>query len=76
MSGENFLTITEAARRLGLSEAALKRRVERGLIPLYTNPDDLRSRLVKVADLDAYAVPELVAPAGWDRGSGEVAMSG
>lgn len=74
MSGDDFLTITEAARRLGVSEPAVRRRVGRGLIPVYSNPADLRSRLIKAADLERYAVPELVTPAR-EHGSGEVAMS-
>ncbi len=68
MSGEDFLTIAEAARRLGVSEPAMRRRLERGLIPVYSSPCDLRSRLVKAADLDAFKRPKLLtpAPAGGD----------
>ncbi len=76
MSGEDFLTIHEAAAVLGISEPAFKRRVERGLIPVYSSPCDLRSRLVKAADLDAFKRPKLLTPAGAEGGSGEVAMSG
>ncbi len=77
MDGDSeYMTIREAAAVLGLSEPAVRRRVERGLIPAYTNPDDLRSRLVKAADLDAFKRPKLLTPAGAEGGSGEVAMSG
>ncbi len=77
MSGEaEYVTITEAARRLGLSEPALRRRVERGLIPTFTSPQDLRARLVRVADLEAFMVPQPITPAGWEHGGGEAAMSG
>ncbi len=69
---DEYVTITEAARRLGVSEPAMRRRVERGLIPVYTNPDDLRSRLVKAADLDAFKRPRLLTPAG--QGIGGDAM--
>ncbi len=69
-----YVTITEAARRLGVSEPALKRRLDRNLIPTYSNPVDLRSRLIKAADVERYAVPELVTPAGWEHGGGEAAM--
>ncbi len=67
MSGE-YVTIAEAARRLGVSEPAMRRRLERGLIPVYSSPCDLRSRLVKAADLDAFKRPKLLtpAPAGGD----------
>ncbi len=71
MSGE-YVTIAEAARRLGVSEPALRRRVERGLIAVYSSPCDLRSRLVKAADLDAFKLPKLLTPAG--QGAGGDAM--
>lgn len=69
MSDEpQYMTISEACHRLGLSEPALRRRVQRGLIPVYSNPDDLRSQLVKAADVDAFKRPKLLtpAPAGGD----------
>ncbi len=70
-----YVTLTEAARRLGVSEPAMRRRVERGLIPVYSSPCDLRSRLIKAADLARYTVPQPVMPAAGERGSGEAAMS-
>ncbi len=70
-----FLTLSEAAARLGVSEPALRRRVERGQLPTFTNPGDLRSKLIRAADLDAYAVPAPVLPTGQKHGSGEGAMS-
>jgi len=77
MSDEpQYLTIQQAARRLGLSEPALRRRVDRGLIPTFSSPLDLRSRLIRAADLDAFMVPQPITPAGWEHGGGEVAMSG
>ncbi len=75
MSGE-YVTIAEAARRLGLSEPALKRRLDRGLIRTFTSPLDLRSRLIRAADLDAFLIPQPITPAGQNHGGGEVAMSG
>ncbi len=70
MSDEReYLTLREAAVCLGISEPALRRRVLRGL-PTYTNPADLRSRLIKAADLERYAVPELVTPATREHGRG------
>ncbi len=70
-----YVTIQQAARRLGLSEPALRRRLERGLIPTYSNPVDLRSRLIKAADLAAYATPQPVTPVRREHEGGEVAMS-
>ncbi len=70
-----YLSLTEAARRLGISEPALRRRVDRGQLAVYSNPIDLRSRLIKTADLERYTVPQPVMPADVERGSGEAAMS-
>ncbi len=72
---EGYVTLSEAAARLGLSEPALRRRVERGLIPTFSNPSDLRSRLIKSADLAAYATPQPVTPARREHEGGEVVMS-
>ncbi len=69
-----YLSLTEAARRLGVSEPVLRRRVLRGELPTFTNPADLRSRLIKAADVERYAVPQPVIPVGAGCGSGEGAM--
>ena len=56
MGGE-YVTITEAAARLGVSDPALRRRVLAGDLVTFTNPRDRRSRLIRLADLEAYMVP-------------------
>jgi len=58
---DQYLTISQAARRLGVSDPAMRRRVHGGELPLYTNPADKRVRLIRQADLDAYAVPKPAA---------------
>ena len=70
-----YLTITEAARRLGVSEPALRRRIDRGLIAIYSSPTDLRSKLIKVRDLKNFMIPELVTPARQGHERGGDAMS-
>ncbi|MDP9470377.1 MAG: helix-turn-helix domain-containing protein [Chloroflexota bacterium] len=71
---DEYVTIAEAARRLGVSEPAMRRRVERGMIPVYSSPCDLRSRLVKAADLDAFRLPKLLTPAPAGQGIGGDAL--
>ena len=58
----DFIPLAEAARRLGVSEFTVRRRIASGELPAWSNPRDKRSRLVRVADLDAYAVPRRIAP--------------
>ncbi len=54
---ETFVTLREGARRLGISEPALRRRIAAGDLTSYVNPLDHRTRLVAVDALDAYGVP-------------------
>lgn len=51
---KEFVTITEAARRVGITEIALRRRIRRGELRAYQDPRDLRAKLVRVDELDAY----------------------
>ncbi len=76
MSDEReYVTLREAAARLRLSEPALRRRLDRGLIKTFTSPLDLRSRLIRAADLDAFLVPQPITPAEQDHEGGGGAMS-
>ncbi len=54
---EQFVTVTEAKRRIGVSAPTWGERVRRGEIVLYSNPRDRRSRLVAVDDLDRLMTP-------------------
>ncbi len=73
---DDYVTLSAAAVRLGVSEPAIRRRVQRGELPVYSNPADLRSRLIRGADLERYAVPQPVTPAARERGGGGDAMPG
>ena len=53
-----YLTMAQAARRLGVSMPTLRERVRRGEIVVYSNPVDRRSRLVALADLASFAHPQ------------------
>ena len=64
MDGE-YVNMSEAAERLGMSYPAFRRRVESGDVATFTNPWDRRGRLVLIRDLEAYAVPK---PAAARRG--------
>jgi hypothetical protein len=49
---EEYITMTEASRRSGMSPPAITRRVRSGELPTYRDARDTRVRLVKVSDLD------------------------
>ncbi len=49
-----YVTISEAAKRVGITETALRRRVRRGELRAYRDPRDLRAKLVRVDELEAY----------------------
>ncbi len=57
MDGE-YVTLTEAAERLGISYPAFRRRLQNGDLATFTNPRDQRGRLVLIRDLEAYAIPK------------------
>src|SRR4051812_22364140 len=44
-----FVNIGEAARRLGTSEPAIRRRIQRGDLTAYAHPLDMRMKLLKIA---------------------------
>ncbi len=55
-----FVPMKEAAARVGLSELALRRRVQEGRLPAYENPVDRRRYLIRLADLDRFLEPKPV----------------
>jgi len=61
-TNNEFLTLGEAARRIGLSGPAMRRRVHAGDLAVYSNPVDGRERLIRLADLAAYLEPKPTAP--------------
>ncbi len=63
MSGEpEYVPALEAAKMLGMSDAALRRRIRRGLLPVYRDPADRRFKLLKVSDLDELVSSRRVVP--------------
>ena len=59
---ETYVTIGEAARRLGTTGFTLRSRIRAGELPVYVNPLDRRGRLLAVHDLERYAAPRPIAP--------------
>ncbi len=63
MTGEpEYLPALEAARMLGMSDAALRRRIRRGLLPVYRDPADHRFKMLKVSDLEELVSSRRVVP--------------
>lgn len=61
MDASEYLTLTEAARLLGISRWSLYRRVDEGALPMYESPANRRVKLVKRADVEALLTPVLAA---------------
>ncbi len=63
MDGEGeFLPTLVAAKMLGMSDAALRRRIRRGLLPVYQDRSDRRFRLLRVSDLERLIASRSVYP--------------
>jgi len=60
MNESGFLSVSEAAKRVGRSRPTMARLLAEGMLPSYENPLDRRVRLVRVEDLDALRVPRRV----------------
>ncbi len=52
-----FVPMLAAARALGMSDAALRRRVHRAGLPVYRDRIDLRVRLLRAADVERLREP-------------------
>ena len=65
-NGNEFLTLTAAANRVGLARQTLSGRVRLGLLPAFSDPRDRRFVLLKVSDLERMSEPQprVVAAAG------------
>jgi excisionase family DNA binding protein len=57
---QDFLTLTDAARYLGVSRQTLWRRIREGVIPVHVSEFNRRERLVKRADLDRVRTPRTI----------------
>lgn len=52
-----YVSMTEAAKEVGLSDPAFRLRVQRGALPVHRDPRDWRRKLIRRADLDNYFGP-------------------
>ncbi len=64
MNEIGFLSVSEAAKRVGRSRPTMARLLAEGMLPSYQNPLDRRVRLVKVEDVDALRIPRRVDEGG------------
>ncbi len=62
METEEFVTLTEAQDRLGISRFKMTQLVRDGRVALYLNELDRREKLVRVADIDALRAPRRLEP--------------
>ena len=62
MVGDEYVPLGQAQREWGISDHAFRRKITRGLLPVYTNPSDSRSRLVRRADLERLREPQPTEP--------------
>lgn len=63
-SESDFVPMLAAAKSLGISDAALRRRVRRAAIPVYRDNIDLRLRLLRSDDVERLRAPR------WKRATG------
>lgn len=61
MDEQEYLTLTEAARLLGVSRWTLYRRISEGALTVYESPSNRRIRLVKRADVERMLKPVVSA---------------
>ena len=61
---QDFLTLTDAARYLGVSRQTLWRRIRDGVIPVHVSEINRRIKLVKRADVEALMRPRPIEDAG------------
>jgi len=64
MNGTDFVTVTEAARRVAISRPTLRRLIARGELEAFVTPTDRRLVLVRSGDLDALREPRPVGAGG------------
>lgn len=55
-----LISLTDARKRLGVSKDTMCELVKEGHFTLYRNPRDRRSKLVDLAELDAYLEPKVI----------------
>lgn len=60
--GAEYMPVVRAARMLGISDATLRRRIRRGLLPVYGDPLDSRLRLLRVSDIEDFVSTRRLLP--------------
>jgi excisionase family DNA binding protein len=68
MDEREFLTLTDAARRLGVSRWTLYRRIDEGALTVYESPANRRAKFVKRSDVEAMGVLKTVSHAKSGKG--------
>jgi excisionase family DNA binding protein len=59
---DNFVTLRQAAKLLGISYVTVWRMVKAGRLQTYASPVNRRVKLVKRADLEALMQPQPIEP--------------
>ena len=62
MDATDCVSITEAAKKLGISDFTMRSRVRAGELPVFENPLDRRRKLIPVSALEDYARLRPAAP--------------
>jgi|GEM_PF-5794564 len=57
-NGGEFLTLTEAANRVGVNRKTMSGRVRLGLLPSFSDPRDRRLVLLKTVDVERLSTPQ------------------
>ncbi len=71
MTGE-MVSMGEAAKRVGVSTATLRRRVAAGEIVLYSNAFNRKEKYVRLEDLNRYGEPQpIIRTSSSDNGGPE-----
>ena len=61
---ETYVTISEAATRLGVSGEFMRRRLRDGALVAYSNPRDRRSKLIALDHLERFSIPQPLPTTG------------
>ena len=65
---DEFVTLTEAAKMLGISRWSLYRRIAEGALTVYQPPSHRREKFVRRADVERLATPTVVPVAQSRKG--------